>query len=107
MFNTLKFHSSLGLSGNFLRLSLLDTAVRGFSMGRFTPVPDVIVPDAIFGLFSLSIRSFTDQSLATDYTQKAVFRSLIMLGMGEEEASCLSQGTRTFAEAPMPPPTID
>jgi hypothetical protein len=81
--------------------------MRGFSMGRFTPVPDVIVPDAIFGLFSLSIRHFTDQSLTTDYAQKAVFRSLIMLGMGEEEASCLSQGTRTFAEAPMPPPTID
>jgi hypothetical protein len=88
-------------------LSLLDTAMRRFSMGRFPPVPDVIVPNAIFGLFWLSIRRFTDQSLATDYALKAVFRSLIMLGMGEEEASRLFQGTRTFAEAPMPPTTID
>ena len=80
MFNTLKFHSSLGLSGNSLSLSLLDTAMRGFSMGRFTPVPDVIVPNAILGLFSLSIRRFTDQSLATDYALKAVFRSHIMVG---------------------------
>ena len=51
MFNTLKFHSSLGLSGNSLRLSLLDTAMRGFSMGRFTPVPDFIVRTPFLDFF--------------------------------------------------------
>lgn len=57
--------------------------------GETLSVSDVVVLDAIFGLFLLSIRRCTDQSLATEYALKAVFRSLIMLGMGEEEASRL------------------